>query len=532
MSGQGIDNLLGGAFGNHYATLTQYFELDEPCVSACADTCGENFACEELVDNLIDQINKRNLIGNVPLTPQPDGKSGFIKVSKITSCDSPSGYQTTNCEKWTLEVADNGTQADLGVVQAQYPSDTVERISRSGITSTYQIIVCDGSTPTDFDSTTLATIPNCENCTDCPSGYTETTEVPVFVITRDDAGTAATLATLKVDYAGITISSSAVITSHVPGVTTYTIYGNAGTTLAQMTARATAVAKGDAVIQSGTLQSVCTPPVTAIAWVDCNATCTKATQTWTVTVGDTVCGESRLTELQAYYENIGTVTSIGTGTCAHKFQIAILSDNVSCNDCADETYTWTPPVPFEGSVWKIVERGAGTGCVCGIKFEGAYIARERKECFFEEVAYEVEPLFFTVSTRNPDNTQFAQLCEADIPVTVIQNPRYQIGFGSSVVSEQLKLSKFYQLDQWRSNPATRDAYSYELGINLDSYYDELILTTTAPMPNATSIGGFGQTQANEMEYHIYYPAGNGTAFAGGINSYVSYPGSTVIPVIV
>ena len=54
----------------------------------------------------------------------------------------------------------------------------------------------------------------------------------------------------------------------------------------------------------------------------------------------------------------------------------------------------------------------------------------------------------------------------------------------------------------------------ELGIDLQGYYDEYVLTFTAPMPEANSFSQFGRSQLEQYEFHFYFPEGGGSEFEG------------------
>ena len=127
-------------------------------------------------------------------------------------------------------------------------------------------------------------------------------------------------------------------------------------------------------------------------------------------------------------------------------------------------------MPFKGLVWTEVlgDTGYGTGCNIGVEFKSIYEQRKSKECFLKQVAYEYEPLFITLSTRNPDPNDYSVLCDTDVPVTVTQNVSYPVGVGR-VVADHVIASNFQYNQPWRKNPAERDVFEYELGIDLQGY---------------------------------------------------------------
>jgi len=515
MSGAPIGNLLGASSTTHYNTYTEAFTIQTPCLDDCSDNCGASVDCNLLADSIIDEVNKRKTIGGELL-------SKYVRASKITSCDTPSGYPTVNYVKWSLTVADLGNQVALGRVQAQYPLYTVTRTSRDGVYSTYEMVIIDGTTPANYDTSVTPVIPN---CTTCPSGYTLVSGLYAYTVTRTDTGNASALTTFKADYASTTEEATAIRLSYALGTSTYEVYSSSATLAASIA--------GDVVTLIGDVQAVCTQnTATSIPWTE-GSTCTKAKQSYSISLKNDSCGNGFLSELQDAYEGIGTVTqgSTNTGTCTTQYFIEIESDNIYCDDCTDATYTFTKPQPFNGSIWSLVATDTtGVGCVCGVQFESAYVQRERKECFFDAVSYEVEPLFIAVSSKNPEDIDYSELCENDFPVTIVQGVKYAKGYGSTVLSERVKLSNFYFNRNWSTDPAERDAMGYELGIDLQGYYDEFVLTFVSEVPNAGMASGFGHSQYEEYSLTVYFPAGQGVDFVNAINAFVSYPGSTVSPV--
>jgi len=517
LSGQPMGNIFGAGSTTHYTTLTEEFTPILPCLNDCVDNCGDLVDCNMIADAIIDEVNKRKIVGGQEL-------SKYVRVSKVVSCDTPSGYPTINCRKWSLTICDLGDMAALGTVQAQYPGVPITRTDRVGSLSTYELVLCDGSTPAAYNLTVTPVIPNCSTC---PSGYTFTDQLYAYTITRTDTGNATALTTFKTNYTATAVAATAVRLSYALGTSTYQIY-SASSTLSPVISPA-----GDVVTSIGLVQGICTiTSATTSAWTG-GSTCTKAQKTYQISLKNDACGVGFLTNLQAAYAGIGTVTQGATNSsnCTTIYYIVINSNNVACDTCNTRGYTFSVPQPFNQSIWTETSMMVnGTGCVCGVKFESAYVQRERKECYFDSVSYEVEPLFISLSSRNPNDRDYSTLCHDDFPVTVIQGVKYAAGFGSSVVSERVKQSNFYFNRPWKADPAERSAMGYELGVNLQGYYDEYVLVFTAPMPEGNTMSQFGRTQLEQYEYHIYFPEGGGNAFETAINAFVSFPGSTILPI--
>ncbi len=503
LTGQPIANLVGGT-GNHPASITETFDLNLPCVSDCADTCGNVVECNAVADNLIKLINERKLPGGQLL-------SKYVKATKLTQCTTPSGVNTTSCNQYTLTIPDTNDQRALGVVQAQYPGVPITRVSFDAPYSTYKATLCPSGVLADFQADSSPVIPNCSTC---PSGYSLVDELWVYTVTS-----VSSLATIKSNYS----DSNAFLLSSNGVVFTYEIHQ---TTATVPTANPTT----DVVIFVGTIQSVCTlsGPGVLTSWTNTGVSCKLAQEVWTISVADTVCGVSQLAALQAVYGS--GVSEVASGLCTHQFALTVLSDTPQCETCSDQDYTFTAPQPFGRSFWippvVPVQDGEGSGCVCGVKLESAYVARDRAECYFQEVSYEVEPLFLWVSSQNPDFRDYSTLCndQETFPVTVIQNAQYRQGFGS-FVADQVKLSRFYFNDPWFEQPVVRDAFGYQLGVDLQGYYDAIILEWKSEKAGSENTSGFGSSQFDLNEYTIYVPAGQGTPFLNAINSWAVSVGS-------
>ena len=509
LSGQPVANLMGGSSTTHYNTLTEVFTPVFPCLNDCVDNCGDAVDCNKAVDAFIDAFNKRKIIGGEFLHK-------YVRVSKVVSCDTPSGLPTEECLKYTLTIVDKGDQQALGAVQAQYPGVTIKRTDRNGLYSTYEATICDESTLDPFTTESIV-VPNCD---ECPSGATLVESATAYTAIRD--GVVAASAVAGAD--GL-VANSAVVIDSQGSSTTILFYSTSA--LADVQASLTDFL----VAEIGTVQAICEVPGTETDWVE-GDTCTKAVKTFQLSFANNPCGESVLAELQAIYGN--GVTEGDTLNCVTTYTLDVTSDNASCEDCAEDSYTFTAPQPFQGTPWvDVLGDISGTGCVCGVKFESAYVQRERQECFFDAVSYEVEPLFIQISTINPNDRDYSELCEERIPVTKIQGIKYQSGLGASVLSERVKLSNFYFNRPWKTDPAERNAIAYELGIDLQGYYDEYVLTYKVVQPESSNFSGFGSTPFEQHEMHIYYPAGQGAAFVQAINAFVSSTSSLtgVTPIV-
>jgi len=512
LSGAPVANLLGDSPKTHYAVWTEQFTVQLPCVDACTDSCGAYVDQNIVADAVIQEFNKRKIIGGQYLTD-------YVKATKLVSCDTPSGLPTVGYTVYTLTIPDSGDLAALGKVQAEYPGEDIKRIKRNGIYSTYEVTVLtsDGA-PASFSSVGNPVVPSCDECpSGCPTGYSLTTAQDVWVVQRPiqsttdlHDGTARTVFAEAVEAAYSATASE--FLSYNGSTASVKLYFNEGTAVSALLS--------DSVVQIGTNEAICTQDTpTTTAWTSCK-TCTAAEKTFVLTILDS-CDQDYLTQLQAQYGDGVALVSANADTCTSQYSLTVQSTNKDCDACDDVTWTFADPMPFQGLVWTEVlgETGYGTGCVTGVKFESVYEQRKAKECFLKQVAYEFEPLFITLSTRNPDPNDFSVLCETDVPVTVVQNVKYPKGVGR-IVADQVIASNFQFNQPWRKNPAERDAFSYELGIDLEGVYDQYILEfDTHPDVNGGS--HFGTTQTQTFELSVFFPQGTGNDYESVITAFVA-----------
>lgn len=513
LSGTPIANLLGNSPESHYAVWTEQFTTVLPCTDECADSCGAYVDQNIVADAAIAAFNSRKIIGGQPITD-------YVKVTKLIDCETPSGIANVSYTVYTLTIPDSGDQAALGKVQSQYPTLSIKRISREDIFSTYEVtkLTSDGA-PAAFSNILNPVVSQCDSCpSGCPTGYTSTVAQDVYVVQRPLPGTTdLTTAALRTTYAETLETAYSATASEFLSFNGATasvkLYFTAGATVAALLS--------DQIVQVGTNVSICTQTyIYTTAWKVCKP-CIAAQKSFVISIANS-CDHNYLTELQAIYGAGVTLVSNNTDTCVSQFSLLVESDNKDCDACDDVKWEWTAPKPFQGLVWTEVAgvTGYGTTCITGLKFESVYEQRKAKECFLKQVAYEFEPLFITVSTRNPDPNNFAVLCETDVPVTLIQNVKYPRGLGR-IVADQVIASNYQFNQPWRKNPAERDAFLYELGIDLQGTYDQYILEYVTIPAESGGVSGFGVTQSQTFELSVFFPQGTGNEYESIITAFVA-----------
>ena len=528
LSGAPIANLLGDSPKTHYAVWTEQFTVQLPCVSDCVDNCGDLVDPNVVADAAIAQFNNRKLIGGQYITD-------YVKVTKLVDCETPSGLATVNYTTYTLTIADAGDQAALGAVQAAYPGLTIKRVRRDGLLSTYEVVVAEGDTPDPYEFTPAPVLQSCDTCpSGCPSGYTLTEAQDAWIVTRpitgsanlnDPTAQASFAATIESAYS----ANASEFLSFNTAAGSVKIYVNAGTAVTPLTA------SSDFVVQFASNQAICTPSgslTVTTSWTECK-TGTAAIKNFVLTVANDCINtpSGLLAEIQAIYGDTVTISAYNADTCTTQFTLPVESTNKDFENCAEVDWKFQAPAPFKGLVWTEVQGAVyGENCNVGLKFESIYEQRKAKECFLKQVAYEFEPLFITISTRNPDPNDYSVLCETDVPVTLVKNVEYPKGIGR-VVADQVIASNFQYNQPWRKNAAERDAFEYELGIDLQGVYDQYVLEFQTFPTEAAAVSGFGTSQVQTFELSVFFAVGTGAAFETVVSAFVASNSPLALEVI-
>jgi hypothetical protein len=508
LSGQPINNF----YPDVPAGLKIPLLIQMPCADECADSCSNAVPCDIIADLIIDAVNNYKIVGGQDLKK-------YVKVTKVTSCTSPSGYATACFAKHTLLVCDAGTPKALAAVQAQYPGKTVTRISIVDGYSTYELVqACADADPADFVIGAGSVVPN---CTTCPSGWTLTDLMYMYQWKVADAGTAGALTTATTAAQVVDADATVSRLLYEDGVSTYLV-GTATFPMTQPTLAGTSFFS-----YIGTEQAVCTNPETdTVAWTIDVELGTEAYQDWKITLKNDSCVDCEedgfaalLAELQAAYEGIGTVTltSSDCDFCVAEFKLSTLSENVVFPSCSTDVYKWNLPPAFKNQNWIAVENTGvpGTDCTCGVQFESAFYDPKRDACTFEGVPYFSDPLYIEVGNHDPDT--LSSPCATDWAVTTVQNIKFPSGYGQ-LVSDFERKSKYYNNVFYNVDPVVRKYRGYEWNTDFEGYYDEFVIVFENP---ADEYGINAASRTETFETHFFLPEGNGQAFQTAMTGWLA-----------
>jgi hypothetical protein len=511
LSGGPIDQ----AFHTEGRGLVRQYSIFSGCCDDCGDDCA-SVSAELMADSLVHQINTDPILSlgsrtNHPYSPEFNSNK-LVRAKKIVSTAAPTPSATGT--QYLLTVCDNGDNVALGAVQAQYPGVFIKRIARNGSNSTYQqVLPSTSSAPAAFNDSGLPIISDCPTC---PSGYNLVASAYVTLIARQDTGDATALTNLKTAYS-ISGSETASRIKYQFGQSTYIV-----TTTAPITAPAVST---DFITSLGETRNSCVlaTPIT-IAWT-VGQTWNAFDATFSITLEDNVCGQSRLAELQAYYPSLTIVDNgAGSGTaCVHNFSTVVLSYFAPPGCPADQVH-WTPPDPFYGIKWTFVP-AAQTNTVVGVQIETAYVDLITNECAYMFWKYDAEPVFMEVSQHDQDYNDKPTICVGDWPVTEIQHVQLPIGVGSQVRDQEIYF-KGYERKYWDINPIVRQYQDSIVQADPLLYYDQYTLEFEFDYHEFW----FSEKMHDYYRVELYFPEGSGKAFQEAINSWVTSIGIDLQPV--
>lgn len=163
-------------YGTFLRPVDRFIRVRTECCADgdCAtDDCSDAVGTKKYAKALRDAINK-------------DPELQYFVKAEIVSSDY-SAPSTTH-HLFHLSVVDDGSQAALAAVQVQYPTLEISRVSRVGLTSTYEACVVDtAADPSDFQPSGVISFAACDGA--CPSGYTAVPGGNVYIVTRPIAST-------------------------------------------------------------------------------------------------------------------------------------------------------------------------------------------------------------------------------------------------------------------------------------------------------------------------------------------------------
>lgn len=519
LSGGPIDQ----AFHTEGRGLVRQYSVFSGCCDDCGDDCA-SVSADRMADDLVRQVNNDPILSlgtatNHPYSPSKNAHptNKLIRATKIIGT-TPVAPSATGIE-WLLFVCDDGSDVALGAVQAQYPTFKIFRHHRRESTSVYKMVIASTlGIPAPYNN---SGIPIIVECPTCPSGYTLVESLWATKINRQDAGNAAALTTLEANYGLAGSGQTAFRLIYQFGQSTYIAYS-------VNPILAAASGTTDFVQSLGQTRNSCVlTAAQLIGWVT-GATYNAYNKVYDITLEDTICGTSRLGELQNLYPDLTIVDNgPGAGTlCVHNYQTTILSKYVAPG-CPPFAPDWIAPDPFFGIRWREQFFSTGTTSAVGVAFESSYVDLVTNECAYMYWKYDAEPIFIEISQHSQDYNDRPTICAPDWAVTEVQNVKLPIGVGSQVRDMEIYF-KGYERKYWDENPIVRQYQDSLVQADPKLQYDQY----TIAFDFDYHITWFSEKETDSYRVEVYFPAGTGGQFQDAINGYVASVGIDLEPVAI
>ena len=362
------------------------------CLTPCANT-----SCQSIVEDLVENIRTYELRAGSDAGTGASIKVGdLVEVIGTSSC-KPEMTAAATRTTYNLTREDMGTGEALAQVASQYPDNTVERVSREGITSVYELKAA--TLPTAFrppvitrDGDLVAIITDCE---DCPAGFNEAGGGFVYKLVLT-AG--ADISTLSARLIAETAATSADVTSlgRADGPsntqtvsvildvelavedmwTTIRDHADAAGPITNADFELSFLEQSDVVC----LLNIADPAADDIAWVagevcdifnktiqldvdlDCGPFATAAART--------AAANAKLAELQGIYPDLSVALSTADiGECRARFTGTLVSEPV-CEGCETPDPIFPAmPEDYEFSAW--AERTVGAGEITSFSIDAS-----------------------------------------------------------------------------------------------------------------------------------------------------------------
>lgn len=252
-----------------------------------------------------------------------------------------------------------------------------------------------------------------------------------------------------------------------------------------------------------------------IAWYG-NGTLLKQSQVYTLTIGDSICGTNRLTDLQAAYPDLTVAVVDSSGSCVHTYTTTVSS---ACYEsgCAVESVVFAPPALFEGVTWvptPATPPADDATCLCGIQIETSFFNKVTNECTFDAFPYENDVVHVQISNYNPDFN--ADPCEGSWAVKQIRQVQYPQGHGAFVQRLE-KESKAYDARTRAWDAVVREYQGYEFQAKANQFYDQYALEFDTKFFTS---GGWSEQYTESFTLNLFVPEGTGDALEAAVNGYL------------
>lgn len=314
---------------------------------------------QQVVEETAERLSNKELMHGVKF-------KDFFDVKVVNSNNSNPAFDDITL--YNLQIEDDGSYLDLAAVQSQYNVDVKRTEYKDGV-STYTVMAT--ASPDDFVFVKNSIL---KGCASCPTGFTENeglvysvelestdanSTIESAITTAADGAQAAAIAGLEAK-----VQSRQGSTVFVALKLSETHNSGDGLLASELTAVEGAF---DNITVTGPqdISGLCEPDSqTTLAWT-AGESGAVTTDTYTIVLPDTNCGETLLPELQAIYGQ--NVTEVSSNQCSRKYSLDVTSSAVF-EECAPEflaQFESDAPSPYGHTHWnkdsKVYEASAKMG---------------------------------------------------------------------------------------------------------------------------------------------------------------------------
>ena len=507
--------MIGLPDNKHIARINLTAPIDGVKATTLVPNAGE-WTMHEIVEKAYLGLKDYKLPGNIPITD-------FVDIMLVNS-ENPAlpGVASTF---YSLVLADDGTQTDLGKVQAQYDAD-IKRLKWEAGKSTYSVIGT--AAPADYQGKADFLLKGCDAC---PAGYTELAQGSVYeVVIEDPADQTAAVQGI----AGAT-AGTAILNDTVGDTNTYSVVADTVFAQADIDAFIAANATASINLISSDVSDLCESAApAAIAWVAGEA-CNAITETYTITLKDTECGDSRLAELELAYADAGlTITEVvaSGAACQRSYETTVVS-NLVCDECDDifrDVFQSETPAMFEAVNWVKADKVYSGTAKMGIRVRGkrSSIAGNeflRDDMFFFDGSVEISlvggfPTYTNESYLSGTNDRFT------VKYFSRKADAQNLGGNLRKFEEEAQVH-FRGRSRYMGNNYGKIVNGHETRLEALAKY---IVYSITVAPNKY-VSNFQQGQTNAFTYHFILPLGKQEAFEGVLNKLAAASGLPLVQAV-
>jgi len=482
-----------GRLGYKDSCTTVQVQLEAPNTGEKATTATPNpgeWTVQEIVERAVTEFSNYKLLGDTPLTD----------LVEIIPVNSENAALVSNTQFYTLSVPNSeGTFADLGKVQAQYPNLTVVETEVSADFVTYTTVA--PSAPSAYTESGYSVL---KGCKDCPSGYTELTDGFVYQVVLDGP----TDQTALVQAIPGAEAGSAILNATNDGQAYYSVVTDDALTEAEIETFLAANAGSSVEKVSEDVVDFCqNPATTSTAWVE-GESCTTTTETYEIRLSDDDCGTNKLADLQAKYADL-TITAGPSSLCQTTYTTTVTT-SVVCEECSDEfraLFVSEAPSDYGYASWTKAAKEYNGIAKMGIRFRGKNTILSASEDILDDISPIYDSVRLSLVGGYPININESYdfgVEEGRLPVKLLSRfePAQNLGMNLRCFEEAGRVW-FNGTTKHTGNNYAKHVFGDETRFDGTRQYVDYVITTQTKRTQ----GGVQQQVNQKIDNHIWVPVG-------------------------